>query len=452
MALGPLKSLAVIASLVLSAVAVPCNAAPGPFELSATGGCFSYSPVIYISWTSSSGATRYEVLRDGQPYTLKKSNSPNGAVFYDDDVVTGGPAHSYAVRATDGGPVATDSNTVTTAVTFQCAPAPPAAFTISGKPFCAPGNAQHSPTPGVYLSWDRVKYASHFDVYRDGVFVYRVQAFGDQILYDYQAAPVSGASFTYSVVAENPLGKSTSNSVVITVPPDVCVTQPPPPAAGPFTVAASGFCNNVTPAVHLQWSPSANVYSYIVYRNGSLIATLPSPITSFDDTAALADGSYSYFVRGLAEGGAIFSNSVTINIDSSGCTQHMADLVASDIVPSSLIGRAGQELVVAVAVQNRGGAAAPATTARVRFGRGTAMSLSNVVLSTIALPAIDAGAVIERTVTVTLPPVAAGTYVLFLSVDEEHVAADAQVENNVKASAALSVGDIIPPKRRAVAH
>lgn len=450
--MGPLKSLAVIASLVLSGLAVPCNAAPGPFELSASGGCFSYSPAIFISWTSSSGATRYEVLRDGQPYTLKKSNSPNGSVLYDDDVVTGGPAHSYAVRASDGGPVTTDSNTVTVAVTFQCASAPPAAFTISGKPFCAPGAPQHSPTPGVYLSWNGAKYASHFDIYRDGAFVFRLQAFEDQILYDYQAAPVSGGSFTYVVVAENPLGKSTSNSVVLSVPPDICVTQPPPPAAGPFTVSANGFCNNRTPAVHLQWSPSANVDSYLAYRNGNIIASLPAAITSFDDTAALSDGSYSYFLRGIAQGGAVFSNSVTIDIDSIGCTQQMADLVASDIVPSSLIGRAGERLTVSIVVQNRGGAAASATTARVRFGRGTAMLPSNVLLSTIALPAIDAGAAIERSVTVTLPPFAAGTYGLFLSVDEEHVSADARVENNVKASTAFTLGDMIPPKRRAATH
>lgn len=451
---APLKTIGILAALLLSTVAAPSQAAPGAFELSATAACFSYSPVIYISWTTSAGATHYDIFRDGQPITLKKDIEPSGSYLYD-DAVTGDPPHSYVIRARDAAGLTTDSNVVTIAVTSQCAPGPPAAITISGKAFCIVGDATHSPRPGAYLSWDRVHYASHFDVFRDGVFFFRIQAYSDQILYDFQQLKpaAGGPAFRYSVIAENPLGKSTSNEVVLTIPDDVCITAPPPFAPGPFNVSATPFCNNATPAVHLQWSAASNAGSYTVIRNGVPVSTvLPSATISFDDTAALSDGLFSYYVRATAAGGAAASNIANVSIDSAACAELLPDLAAAEITPSWVSGRAGQAISLSVSVMNRGSAAAPATTGRVRFGRGATMSISDSLLATIALPPVDVGAEVHRNVTVTLPAVAAGAYTLFLSVDEEHVSRDAQVTNNVKASAALTLGDMIPPKRRAATH
>jgi hypothetical protein len=168
-----LKSKAVRIALGMVLAAVPAAAAPGPFQLTGGSTCFAYSPIVSLSWTLSSGATHYEFLRDGQPFTLIKYAGVT-PFFYDADVVIGGPSHSYVIRASDGGPVTTDSNTLTTApITFQCAPGPPASFTISGRPFCIPGDAQHTNKPGVYLEWRRVTYASNFEVYRDGMLIYR---------------------------------------------------------------------------------------------------------------------------------------------------------------------------------------------------------------------------------------------------------------------------------------
>lgn len=297
--LNYLKSKAVRIALGLALAAVPAAAAPGAFELTASASCLTYSPIVSLSWTPSSGATHYEFLRDGQPFTLVKYVGPN-PFFYDADVVVGGPSHSYVIRASDGGPVTTDSNTVTIApITLLCAPAPPPSFTIIVKPFCIPGDALHAPTPGVYLNWRRVPYASTFDVYRDGKFLYKEQAYSDEDLYEFfELKPTSGGpAFTYSVVARNSVGTSTSSAVTLIVPSDICVTAPPGPAAGPFAASANEFCRNGAPAVHVQWSTASNAASYVVTRNGVAVSgALSSQTTSFDDDTVVVGELYGYIV------------------------------------------------------------------------------------------------------------------------------------------------------------
>jgi hypothetical protein len=75
-----------------------------------------------------------------------------------------------------------------------------------------------------------------------------------------------------------------------------------------------------------------------------------------------------------------------------------------------------------------------------------------LVLGTISLPAVASGADITRTMNVKLPAVSAETYYLFLSLDEEHVSGEVHFGDDVKASGAFSLNDMIPPKRRAATH
>jgi hypothetical protein len=71
---------------------------------------------------------------------------------------------------------------------------------------------------------------------------------------------------------------------------------------------------------------------------------------------------------------------------------------------------------------------------------------------TIPLQAMSSGSDVKRSVNVKLPAVAAGTYYLFLTLDEEHVSGENKLDDNVKASAAFNLGDTIPPRRRAATH
>lgn len=777
---------------------VPADAAPGPFQLTGTATCYGYSQAILLQWTSSLSATSYTLHRDDGVY------GTFGLQVYDPNVVMGGPAHSYFIRASDAGGVTTDSNTVTVAPgTTPCSP-PPVQFTISGTAICDPGSPQAGMNPAAWVEWRSVLYASSYDVYRNGTLLY--STIGGASLYELDdIKQAGGVTITYYVIAKNDAGTSTSNSIDVTLPVDICVTAPPVPvlsgtavcnsqthvpivnlnwtivtgvrgwqvyrdgspyavpggagytdtnvepghtytynvstnglsaplsntitvgvpaticAPGPFSVTESVYCNSSKSAVRLNWTASANALSYTVLRDGTILASgvtssgyndtsvvvgstysyqviainnsgsMPSPpamitvgdevcppegftasavstcvnampsilltwsgsahaasyvvsrdnttvsgtlsgtarqyiddgapvgphvytvratnavgfqgataavtllasacglapggfsasasalcsgdspavhiqwsaassaasyvvnsngvplsgvlsssATSYDDTTAtvgqsytymvvasnaggtstatagtitpsagdcppgaftltattacglpvtltwteapnsvlnysifrnqvlltalgsntltyaddstLPSAAYAYFVRAVGLGGARDSNSVTLNVDRSLCDPTAPDLVALDISPSTLSGRAGDTISVTFALMNGGNALAPATMARIRFGRGPSMAASDTVLATIPLPALASLESLHHTMDVTLPAVPAGTYRLFLSLDEEHVSGDVQLADNVKESAALTLADAIPPKRRAARH
>lgn len=221
-------------------------------------------------------------------------------------------------------------------------------------------------------------------------------------------------------------------------------------APGPFTLFATTACR---PPVTLTWTAAPNnVTSYEIYRNLSLLATVAPDTLTYADNNVLQLVSYTYFVRAVGPGGISQSNEVTARPDPSSCDALLPDLAAADIGLSTLSARAGDTISVGITVTNRGNATASATTARIRFSRGPSMAASDPVLATIALPALGAAETFQRTTNVILPGVAAGTYSLFLSIDEENVAGDTNVYNNVKRSGLLNLADRIPPKRRAVPH
>ena len=60
-------------------------------------------------------------------------------------------------------------------------------------------------------------------------------------------------------------------------------------------------------------------------------------------------------------------------------------------------------------------------------------------MATVSTPPLAAGANITQTTTFTVPNLPAGTYYLFLSVDEEHVSGDINPANDVKRSFGFAV-------------
>ncbi len=701
---------AVFAAFVLIsiAVAIPAAAAPGAFQLTGTAVCTSNAPAVSLQWTPSRGATSYDVIRDdGQhPFVL------NGYA-YDTNVVTGGPAHTYFVRASDGGPVTTDSNSVSVApFPTPCSPAP-VPFTITGFAYCDPGDPQHSMSPAVQVEWHSVLYAASFDLYFNGVFFSTLASHGSSLFtYVGRGDWLAGQTITFYVVARNPVGTSTSNTIELTVAADICSAAPPVPVlsgsavcdnnahvpavqldwtdvpgasgyqlfrngvpyvipgnfgytdknvvpgqtytynvattglAAPlsntvtvtvsddacpplgFTASAFAICPHAAPAVRLTWSPSVHATSYTVSRDGNVVSgTLPAtageyidesatqgfhaysvlssnasgrqmastnvsisradcglapgafiasatgdcnhgapaviiswsladgatsylvvrdgvtitgsgslayvdtnvvanqsytytilasnaygnasaavgPITpslgycppttftlnvatgcdppvaldwtaatnnvlnysifreqqmiasvgsnmlTYADYGAQANTSYEYFVRATGSGGSSDSNVVIAHVDQA-CEGPFPDLTALAIKPSAMSGRVGDTIAVNVELANLGNGTATAATARLRLGRGPVMSAADLVLGTIPLPVMGSGEDITRTINVKLPPVATGTYYLFLSLDEEHLSGEVHFDDDVKASDAFSLTDMIPPKRRAATH
>jgi len=517
-------------------VALPAAAAPGAFTLTGGPTCSVFSPGIVFLWSPSSGATSYELIRDdGQHTGLPVSPFVFDINYFYYNVLPDGPARSYFVRAGDG-TATTDSNTITvTPPATGCVPRPDP-IGIIGRAICDPGTPQRVMSPGVELEWHFARLATSYDLYRDGAFSTSFRGGGDAYT-DYVAFDSGGFTTSYYVVAKNSAGTSTSNTVEIIVPADICVTAPPlvpvlsgsatcnttshvpsvalswtavrsfygfqvfrngvpyalsqlgisysdtnvepghtytynvvanalsaslsntvtvtipnsvctPPGA--FTLTATTGCS---PPVTLAWTASTNnVLGYSIFREQLFMATVGSNVLTYADDSAQMNTSYRYFVRANGSGVASDSNAVTVKTDPALCEVHLPDLVALDINPSTMDARAGDTIAVEFDVMNGGNALALPATARIRFGKGPSMSPSDSLLGTITLPVLGSGAAIQSTVSVTLPSVAAGTYRLFVSLDEEHTSGDAHFDDNVKASGTISLTDMIPPKRRAATH
>jgi hypothetical protein len=83
------------------------GAPPGPFSLTATPECSGGSPQVRLNWTASSGATSYDVYRNGSLYY----SGLTGTQFLN-TLVTAGTTYTYYVKARNAYG-STDSNTVT---------------------------------------------------------------------------------------------------------------------------------------------------------------------------------------------------------------------------------------------------------------------------------------------------------------------------------------------------
>jgi hypothetical protein len=311
----------------------------------------------------------------------------------------------------------------------------PGTFAASVRGFCNDG------APAVRIDWSAASGAESYVVTRNGLTLPGGRSSAPAVYVD--STTTIGQTYAYSVTASNANGNTTAPAGTITPSAGDC-----PPSA--FTLMAMTGCS---PPVTLAWTASTNnVLSYSIFREQQLMATVGSNMLIYADDSTLASPSYTYFVRANGTGGVTDSNVVTVKVDPTLCEVRSPDLAALDIKPSAMTGRVGDTIAVNVELANLGNGTAMATTARVRFGRGPSMSSADLVLGSISLSAMASGADITRTMNVKLPAVAAGTYYLFLSLDEEHVSGEVHLDDNVKASGAFSLADMIPPKRRAATH
>ncbi len=397
---------------------------PSYFTASATATCPHATPSVRLSWTPSAHATSYTVSRDG---TVVSGKLPATAGEYIDAPGTQG-FHSYSVVSSNASGQQNASATVF--ITKDACALPPGAFTATVTGYCNQG------APAVSVTWSAADGAASYTIVRNGVTVASANvAYNDTNV-------VPNQSYTYTILAVNAYGNATASAGPITPSLDYC-----PPTA--FTLNVATGCN---PPVTLDWTAATNdVLSYSIVRDHVPIAFVPPNMLTYADHSAQANTSYEYFVRATGSGGLSDSNVVAAHLDQA-CEGPFPDLTALAIKPSAMSGRVGDTIAVNVELANLGNGTATAATARVRLGRGPAMSAADLVLGTIPLPVMGSGADITRTMNVKLPPIAAGTYYLFLSLDEEHLSGEVHFDDDVKASDAFSLTDMIPPKRRAASH
>ncbi|HXH91041.1 MAG TPA: PKD domain-containing protein, partial [Thermoanaerobaculia bacterium] len=279
-----------------------CSGPPGSSTLFGITSCGDGAASVLLSWTAASGALQYRVNRDGAVIGTTTTDRT-----FTDDAVIAGHSYSYTISALNSSG-STESNTLTATIA-PCVP-PPGAFAASASTFCTTGA---SPAPAVHVSWTASSNAASYVVNRNGAAYTSSLSSGTLALDDLNVTV--GQTYAYTVTATNSGGSTVSSGKSVTITSAICpATRPTPPVLSENTV-----CNGTSPGDHLSWTASANATSYIVFRNGTALQSLPSSTLAYDDTSVIPGQTYSYFVRASNSGGTADSNTINISLPTTIC-------------------------------------------------------------------------------------------------------------------------------------
>lgn len=179
---------------IVSATASNC-AIPGAFTMAVSAECSAtVTSQMNVTWTSSNGATSYDIYRNGTLY----ASDISGTSFLNTYLITGGTSYSYSVKAKNAIGQTTNSNGPISATAINC---PPAAFTLTVTPTCS------GTTSAMSLTWTAATGATSYDIYRNGN-LYASNITGTSFLNTYLIT--AGTSYSFAVKAKNNNG-STNN-------------------------------------------------------------------------------------------------------------------------------------------------------------------------------------------------------------------------------------------------
>ena len=240
-----------------------------PAGVTATPGCTGNS----ISWSSSTGATSYNVLRGSVCGTVV-STFTNVASPYNDTTAVAGTAYNYWVVAINACGTSVNSSCAT-ATRPDPTPAAPTAVAATGS--CT----------GVSVSWTGNAQATSYNVLRGSVCGTTVTTFGGVTSPYSDTTAVAGTTYNYWVVAVNGCGTSPNSS---------CATgaRMATPAA-PTAVAATSGCTGIS----VSWTGNAQATSYNVLRGsvcGTVVTTFTGATSPYNDTTAVVGTAYNYWV------------------------------------------------------------------------------------------------------------------------------------------------------------
>jgi fibronectin type 3 domain-containing protein len=265
------------------------TAPEAPTNLGATPGNMTVS----LSWTGSSGASSYDVLRSttsgGSYATIATSVT---ATSYTDTGLVNGTPYYYVVRAVNSAGTSPNSNEAT-ATPFCAAPAAPSGLSAT------PGNRQ------VSLSWSASAGAASYNVKRSttsgGQYATIASGVTATSYTDTDPSLINGTTYYYVVSGSNGCGEGTDSSQVAATP----VAAPvPPPAPTGLTATPGPGSRKVT----LTWTASSGATSYKVKRSttsGSGYVTIATGVTAttYADTAFKSITTYYYVVSAVNSAG-----------------------------------------------------------------------------------------------------------------------------------------------------
>lgn len=288
-------SLRVTAAVVIVAIVAAAPALAGPAAFGLAG--YSVCGTTHLSWTPSSGAVSYSVIRSSSTVVASGLTSTSY-----DAAATG----SFTIRAYNSSGFFTESNTISPP-SLPCG----TLYVLGAGGWCENGS------PSAHLYWEPVANSSSWSVERDGTQIASGLASSARTYEDHAA---TSGTHTYTIRTTSPNTGPLDISVLnVSVP--TCTAAP----AAPTGASAAPACSNNTPVIHVSWNAAANAVSYRIYRNGVFFTdrdatNLQEDGTTFNDSAVTPGQSYTYVIQSVNKSGTAESGSASAMASSSSCT------------------------------------------------------------------------------------------------------------------------------------
>jgi hypothetical protein len=197
---------------------------------------------VRVTWDAVSGATGYEVYRDGT-----KVGETAGTSY--DDVPGDSAIHTYKVKAKNSCGTSGYSNS--DAGYAGSAPAAPTGVAATDGTVCA----------AVRVTWNAVAGATGYEVYRDGTKV------GETAGTSYNDVPGDSAIHTYKVKAKNSCGTSG------------------------YSNSDAGFAGSAPPLKFTRWQLNPNGTVTVEWTGGGVLQAAPTVLGPWFDTLSASSPS-----------------------------------------------------------------------------------------------------------------------------------------------------------------
>ena len=416
---------------------------PGSFTLSGNPYCNTSSPTapaVMLTWSASSGATSYEVYRNGGLY----ASGITGTSFDNNLNVTAGQTYSYSVVANNSGGTTWNANgTISVTVPANvCGTSPtvPGSFTLSGNAYC---NTSSPTAPAVMLTWSGSSGATSYDLYRNGG-LYASGITGTS--FDNNLNVSAGETYTYSVVANNSGGTTwnANGTISVTVPANVCGTSsvltPILNTVSPTSYPASGG-NQIMRLIGSNFESGDTLTFYP--PGGGSIESKAQKLAFGSNTQLVyqfnnANDAGVWGVQVNSPDGAQHSNRVSFNVETA--VTQLPNLVPQDIALDKSTVSGGDTLTVTWKLANTGSGSSPATVTGVRINQTISRtSVSDGTLANIPAPVLAPFSSVQQSATITIPNLAAGgTYYVWVVAD--NAINSTLKQSNYRDDYAVSVG------------
>lgn len=284
-------------------------------------------PAVRLNWSASTGATSYEVFRNGSKI-YPTSGTFTGQTFYNSAGLVSGQSYTYQIIARNAAGT-TGSNSISVGPMPNAPPSLPA----------TPGYLEAQVFAyRVELGWtDQSTNEQGFKIERrvgsaawSQVATVGAVSGGDVFWTDTTTQPKT--TYSYRVRAYNSLGNSgyTNESGGTT----------PAGKPGSFTLNHDAAVWDTTlpgPKVRLTWTPASDAGGYSLYRDGSLY-TAGIAGTSFINQSGLNAGqTYTYRIRASNSEGTTDSNTITVTMPQAPPTVPTApDLLLASVVSGGI--------------------------------------------------------------------------------------------------------------------